>query len=66
MMVELHVGGMTCAHCVRAVSQAIERADPEARVSVDLESGRLRAETRLAAEVVAQIVVAEGYEVRPG
>ncbi len=63
-MVELQVEGMTCAHCVRAVSQAIERADPGASVTVDLASGLVRAETRLAAGVVAQLVVAEGYEVR--
>jgi len=63
-MVELHVGGMTCAHCVRAVSRAIERVDPGAAVSVDLASGTVRAETRLSSCVVAQLIVSEGYEVR--
>jgi copper chaperone len=66
MTVELKVTGMTCGHCVRAVTQAIERADPSARVAVDLASGTLRAETALDAQAVARLVTGEGYEARPG
>ena len=33
------VSGMTCGHCVRAVTQAIEALDPAARVNVDLAAG---------------------------
>jgi copper chaperone len=63
MMVELKVDGMTCGHCVRAVTQAIERADSGAKVSVDLPSGTVRAETALDAAAIARLVLAEGYRV---
>jgi copper chaperone len=64
MTIELKVAGMTCGHCVRAVTEAVQRGDPAARVTVDLPSGTLRAETALDAASVARLVAAEGYEVR--
>ncbi|MCH9020229.1 MAG: heavy-metal-associated domain-containing protein [Proteobacteria bacterium] len=36
------VSGMTCEGCVRAVTNAIQRAVPGAAVDVDLETGILR------------------------
>lgn len=35
------VSGMTCEGCVRAVTNAIERAIPGASVSVDLAAGKV-------------------------
>lgn len=61
--VELSVQGMTCGHCVKAVTRAIEALDPGARVSVELETGRLRAETALARAEVVRAVEGEGYKV---
>ena len=62
-MIELKVEGMTCQHCVRAVTQAIQAEDPQASVQVDLGAGTVRAETRLAREKVAALVAEEGYKV---
>lgn len=59
----LHVGGMSCAHCVRAVTQAIRAEDPGAEVAVDLEAGTVRATTALPRERVAALVEEEGYSV---
>ena len=42
-MIELKVAGMTCQHCVRAVTQAIQAEDPRAAVQVDLAAGPVRA-----------------------
>lgn len=64
MTVELQVAGMSCGHCVRAVTGAIQARDPAARVEVSLEGGTLRADTRLTAAEVAAVVAEEGYEVR--
>jgi copper chaperone len=61
VMVELKVSGMTCGHCVKAVTAAIQAADPGARVEVALESGLVRAETRLSAAAVAAALAQEGY-----
>jgi copper chaperone len=63
-MIDLKVQGMTCGHCVQAVTRAIQARDPKARVQVDLAAGTLRAETSLPREaVVAAAVTAEGYTV---
>jgi copper chaperone len=61
MTVELKVTGMSCDHCVRAVTEAIRSRDPAARVAVDLPTGTIRAETRLAPQEVAALVAEEGY-----
>lgn len=57
------VSGMTCGHCVRAVTQAIEALDPVARVTVDLAAGTVTAESIAAREQLAAAIRAEGYEV---
>jgi copper chaperone len=61
MTVELKVSGMSCGHCVRAVTEAIRERDPDARVAIDLPTGTIRAETRLPAAEVAALVAEEGY-----
>ncbi|HWS74967.1 MAG TPA: cation transporter, partial [Quisquiliibacterium sp.] len=44
-MLELNVGGMTCNHCVMAVTRAVKELDPAAEVKVDLASGRVQVQT---------------------
>lgn len=60
------VKGMTCGHCVRAVTEAIGQIDPGARVEVDLDAGRVRVsgETAPAADLV-RAIQSEGYEAKP-
>lgn len=59
----LTVRGMTCGHCVRAVTEAIRGEDPAAAVSVDLQGGTVRATTSLPRQRVAELVTEEGYTV---
>ena len=54
---------MSCAHCVTAVTGAIQARDPAAVVRVDLAAHRVEAETRLPREAVAAAVAEEGYRV---
>jgi copper chaperone len=58
------VDGMTCAHCERAVTAAIQSVDPQARVTVHLASGTVAAETAAPADIVVRAIEAEGYQVR--
>jgi copper chaperone len=60
-MTNLRVEGMTCHHCVMAVTKALESVDGVRSVKVDLEAGR--AEVDGAADVRAMIaaVQEEGY-----
>jgi copper chaperone len=55
------VGGMNCGGCVAAVTQAIKRIDPTAKVAVDLESGKVRIDGRLARDAVQRAVEDAGF-----
>ena len=63
MQERFEVRGMTCAHCVRAVTQAVQRVDPAARVEVDLASGRVDVASSAPRERLAEAIREEGYEV---
>jgi copper chaperone len=63
-VVELTLEGLTCGHCVRAVTDAIQALDPAAKVDIALSSGALRAETVLSPAKVAEAVASEGYSAR--
>ncbi len=62
MTVALKVEGMSCRHCVKAVTGAIQALDPAARVTVALETGMITAETVLTEAQVAAAVAEEGYK----
>jgi copper ion binding protein len=58
------VSGMTCAHCVQAVTQEISALDGVSGVQVDLGSGAVtvNSEAPLAADDVRAAVDEAGYE----
>ena len=56
-----NVQGMTCGHCVRAVTNAIKGEDPAADVQVDLAKGEVAVESQLPAEQIIGLIVEEGY-----
>lgn len=60
----LQVRGMSCGHCVKAVTKALQARDPHAAVAVDLDQGRLTVRTLLGREAVAAAIDEEGYEVQ--
>lgn len=60
------VSGMTCGHCVRAVTQAVEAVDPGARVTVDLAAGTVTADSVAPPDRLAEAIRAEGYAVTGG
>lgn len=61
-MIELHITGMTCQHCVRAVREALAAVPGVARVAeVDLGSGRASVEGDADPEALIAAIKAEGY-----
>ncbi|HTQ77360.1 MAG TPA: heavy-metal-associated domain-containing protein [Burkholderiales bacterium] len=60
-MIELSVTNMTCGHCVSAVTRALKAVDPEARVDIDLESKRVRIETRKPLGALTKALEQAGY-----
>lgn len=64
-MILFNVEGMTCGHCVRAVTKAIQRLDPHAHVQVNVSEGTVAInESRLEAYTLAEAIKDTGYEVR--
>ncbi|PHN21996.1 heavy-metal-associated domain-containing protein [Pseudomonas sp. ICMP 460] len=59
------VEGMTCGHCVRAVTQAVHSQDPAASVNVDLAAQTVAVESRLSADQVISLISEEGYTATP-
>lgn len=55
------VQGMTCAHCVRAVTSAIQSEDPAADVQVDLDKGEVKVQSLLGVKQVVGLIEEEGY-----
>lgn len=55
------VTGMSCQHCVKAITQAVQDQDGEAQVTVDLAQGLVTVETVLGEDAVRAIIREEGY-----
>ncbi|MDB5982285.1 MAG: copper resistance protein CopZ [Pseudomonas sp.] len=64
MMQQFKVQGMTCGHCVRAITQAVHSSDPAAEVQVDLANAEVRVDSKLTADVISSLITAEGYLVQ--
>jgi copper chaperone len=64
MSLELHVNGMSCGHCVAAITKALLALDSAAHVNVDLNGRKVLVESQnLTDEAVRAAVESEGYEV---
>ncbi|WPB57028.1 heavy-metal-associated domain-containing protein [Xylophilus sp. GOD-11R] len=63
MQEQFKVEGMSCQHCVRAVTQAIEDLDPSAEVTVDLADGRVDVTAASQPrEAIRQAIQEAGYQ----
>jgi copper chaperone len=64
-MAVIKIKGMSCEHCVRAVTKALEQVEGVADVRVDLEKGQ--AEFHEAGKVdmkkISEAIIKAGYEV---
>nr|WP_213300093.1 heavy-metal-associated domain-containing protein [Paraburkholderia sacchari] len=63
MMIQFNVEGMSCQHCVGAVTRAIHEHDAAAKVEIDLASGRVSVESKQSAEVLKAAIDEAGYTV---
>ena len=62
-MYNYQVKGMTCGHCVKAVTNALKEVDAKAEVSIDLEKGRVQVSSAAPTEKLSAAIVDAGYEV---
>ncbi len=56
------VSGMTCEGCIRAVTNAIQRAVPGVGVNVDLDSGKVTVDGAADEPEIARAVADAGFE----
>jgi len=59
------VQGMTCGHCEKAVTQAVQSVDPQAKVTIDRPAGKVEVQTTEPREAIARAIAEEGYPVTP-
>lgn len=64
-MLQFAVTGMTCEHCVRAISRAVGAVAGAGAVGVDLNHGIVRVEGSPDPAAVRAAIVEEGYGVAP-
>lgn len=62
-MLEFQVEGMSCGHCVAAVTRAVTAMSPGAKVMVDLGAGSVRVSDADDAAAVAAAIEDAGYTV---
>ncbi|WP_119964094.1 heavy-metal-associated domain-containing protein [Simplicispira lacusdiani] len=65
MQYQFEVQGMTCGHCERAVTSAIQQLDPQAQVRIDRAQNRVDVDSSQPREALAAAIAEEGYQVAP-
>ena len=65
MQYQFEVQGMTCGHCERAVTNAIQQIDPQAQVRIDRAHNRVDVDSSQPREALAAAIAEEGYQVAP-
>lgn len=61
-MLEFNVPKMSCGSCARAITSAVQSADPAARVEVDLGTKRVAVRSELGAERIEAAIGEAGYQ----
>ena len=59
--IDLILPAMTCGHCVKTVTAAVQRLDPQAQVSTDLATHQVRVDTSALRDGVIRALTDAGY-----
>jgi copper chaperone len=60
-MIQFTLPDMTCGHCVKVVTQTVQRVDAQAQLKVDLASHEVKIESGRPAADFAAALTEEGY-----
>lgn len=60
-MQTFNVEGMSCGHCVKAITEAVQAKDPAADVRIDLGTKTVQVQSSLPADAVVAAIKEEGY-----
>ena len=58
---EFDIPAMSCGHCVKAITEALQLFDPSAKVSVDLPAKKVTIDTAQDRATVAAALTEAGY-----
>lgn len=61
-MLELTLPTMTCGHCVRTVTETVQKVDAQAQLQIDLPTHRVRIESQQPPAAFVAALTEEGYE----
>ncbi|MDR7335458.1 heavy-metal-associated domain-containing protein [Roseateles asaccharophilus] len=64
-MHQFHLPDMSCGHCVAAITRALQAADAQARVEVDLDSKTARVDSALPRAPLAAALTEAGFTPEP-
>lgn len=59
--IELELPDLSCGHCVRAVTEALQALDAKAQVQAEVATRRVSVQTHAAAEAVRAALTEAGY-----
>lgn len=62
-MITFQVPGMTCGHCARTITNALQDIDPAAQVNIDLVSKRVAVTSTASPEKLRTAIQDAGYDV---
>jgi copper chaperone len=65
-MYELQVEGMTCNHCVAAVTKSVKEIDAGAKVNIDLATHKVCIDSSANVDDIKSAIEESGYEVTGG
>lgn len=60
-MLVFDIANLSCGHCVRAVTEAVHEADPQAQVDVDLERRQVHVVTETPRDQLVSVLTEAGY-----
>ncbi|WP_042883579.1 heavy-metal-associated domain-containing protein [Cupriavidus necator] len=63
-MIQFQVEGMSCNHCVGAITRAVQAVDPGAKVSADVSTQAVRVESGADTQALRQAIEEAGYPVK--
>ena len=63
-MISFKVEGMSCGACARSLTNAVQKMDPAALVTVDLASKKVEVTSQAPAEQIRSAIETAGYEAR--
>ena len=62
-MINFNVPGMTCGHCARTITNAVQEIDPAAKVNIDLTAKNVAVTSSAQPERLKMAIENAGYDV---